>query len=324
MARDPAGAGGAVGTILRHRGARHSRSIAPSKLLMTRRISRLLLALVFVAASAFAQRGAPIPEQLTFVPNRASGIYDVGETVGWTVTRGCRAADLRLQVDHPTQQRGRAQGRHAEPLERPRRHRGRGRPARHDLRRGGSGRESGSAVNDRARRACPLHRRQHRAQHRVLRRRRGGGAGEDRPLGAPAVRFRRVLGREARRAGRDSNQPRADAGRDRRAGRRAEHVHAGCAWLEGARLRGQAGARRPLSRHHPVAVRRCLRAERRCRHPARRRRLAHGQCRRARQGAVGSLGQRAAELSNHRQHRSRDIVLPRTCTCARRARSTTC
>ena len=31
---------------------------------------------------------APIPQQLTFTPYHASGIYDVGETVGWTVTPG--------------------------------------------------------------------------------------------------------------------------------------------------------------------------------------------------------------------------------------------
>jgi cephalosporin-C deacetylase len=53
---------------------------------MTPRLSRLLLALVFCTSSAFAQRGAPIPEQLAFAPYRASGLYDVGETVGWTVT----------------------------------------------------------------------------------------------------------------------------------------------------------------------------------------------------------------------------------------------
>ncbi len=35
----------------------------------------------------FAQR-TPIPEQLRFTPYHASGIYDVGETVGWTVTPG--------------------------------------------------------------------------------------------------------------------------------------------------------------------------------------------------------------------------------------------
>jgi cephalosporin-C deacetylase-like acetyl esterase len=43
--------------------------------------------LAFAAASAFAQR-APIPEQLTFTPYRASAIYEAGETVGWTVTPG--------------------------------------------------------------------------------------------------------------------------------------------------------------------------------------------------------------------------------------------
>jgi cephalosporin-C deacetylase len=39
------------------------------------------------ASLAFAQR-APIPEQLAFAPYHASGIYDIGETVGWTVTPG--------------------------------------------------------------------------------------------------------------------------------------------------------------------------------------------------------------------------------------------
>jgi hypothetical protein len=34
-----------------------------------------------------AQR-APIEQQLTFTPYHANGIYDVGETVGWTVTPG--------------------------------------------------------------------------------------------------------------------------------------------------------------------------------------------------------------------------------------------
>jgi hypothetical protein len=40
------------------------------------------------AAAAFAQRGTPPPQQLAFAPHHASGIYDVGETVGWTVTPG--------------------------------------------------------------------------------------------------------------------------------------------------------------------------------------------------------------------------------------------
>jgi cephalosporin-C deacetylase len=48
------------------------------------------LAFVLLAAApiVLAQRGAPIEQQLTFGPYHASGIYDVGETVGWTVTAG--------------------------------------------------------------------------------------------------------------------------------------------------------------------------------------------------------------------------------------------
>ena len=47
-----------------------------------------LLATVLAAAPfGFAQRG-PIGQQLTFTPYHASGIYDVGETIGWTVTPG--------------------------------------------------------------------------------------------------------------------------------------------------------------------------------------------------------------------------------------------
>src|ERR671927_221552 len=57
-----------------------------TSILMPRTRPSITLALV-VAACAFAQR-APIPEQLTFAPYRASGIYDIGETVGWTVTPG--------------------------------------------------------------------------------------------------------------------------------------------------------------------------------------------------------------------------------------------
>ena len=39
------------------------------------------------ALPTFAQR-IPIPEQLAFKPHHTTGIYDVGETVGWTVTPG--------------------------------------------------------------------------------------------------------------------------------------------------------------------------------------------------------------------------------------------
>src|ERR1035441_2042949 len=55
---------------------------------MTRIWSRVALAAVFTAALVSAQPGAPIPQQLVFAPYHASGIYDVGEMVGWTVTPG--------------------------------------------------------------------------------------------------------------------------------------------------------------------------------------------------------------------------------------------
>ena len=57
---------------------------------MTRIRRRLSVVLFFAAAIASAQR-APIPQQLVFTPYHSSGIYDVGETVGWTVTPGPEA-----------------------------------------------------------------------------------------------------------------------------------------------------------------------------------------------------------------------------------------
>jgi cephalosporin-C deacetylase-like acetyl esterase len=54
---------------------------------MTLRSTAILFGLVAVAPVDFAQR-APIVQQLTFAPFHASGIYDIGETVGWTVTPG--------------------------------------------------------------------------------------------------------------------------------------------------------------------------------------------------------------------------------------------
>jgi cephalosporin-C deacetylase-like acetyl esterase len=55
---------------------------------MLRSSARLLVALLFVGVSLSAQRGGPIQRQLAFVPDHATGIYRVGETVGWTVTPG--------------------------------------------------------------------------------------------------------------------------------------------------------------------------------------------------------------------------------------------
>jgi cephalosporin-C deacetylase-like acetyl esterase len=54
---------------------------------MMLRSSAILFGLLAVAPVDFAQR-APIVQQLTFAPFHASGIYDIGETVGWTVTPG--------------------------------------------------------------------------------------------------------------------------------------------------------------------------------------------------------------------------------------------
>jgi cephalosporin-C deacetylase-like acetyl esterase len=54
---------------------------------MTRTRTRVALALLLAAAFAAAQR-APVQQQLAFTPYHASGIYEIGETVGWTVTPG--------------------------------------------------------------------------------------------------------------------------------------------------------------------------------------------------------------------------------------------
>src|SRR5438046_7715043 len=55
---------------------------------MIRFSSRVLFVLLLFSGSLSAQRGGPIAQQLVFTPYHASGIYDVGETVGWTVTPG--------------------------------------------------------------------------------------------------------------------------------------------------------------------------------------------------------------------------------------------
>ncbi len=55
---------------------------------MTWICSRVALVSFFAASFAAAQRGVAIPQQLTFSPYHANGIYNIGETVGWTVTPG--------------------------------------------------------------------------------------------------------------------------------------------------------------------------------------------------------------------------------------------
>ena len=64
---------------------------------MTRFSARLLVVLALVGVSVSAQRGGPIAQQLVFTPYRASGIYDIGETVGWTVTPGPTAPTYAYQ-----------------------------------------------------------------------------------------------------------------------------------------------------------------------------------------------------------------------------------
>src|ERR1700712_4568138 len=49
---------------------------------------RTALVLLAAVGALFGQRGAPIPQQLTFAPYHASGVYQVGETVGGRVAPG--------------------------------------------------------------------------------------------------------------------------------------------------------------------------------------------------------------------------------------------
>jgi cephalosporin-C deacetylase len=55
---------------------------------MTRTCTRVALAVFLTAAFSSAQPGAPIPQQLVFTPYHSTGIYEIGDTVGWTVTPG--------------------------------------------------------------------------------------------------------------------------------------------------------------------------------------------------------------------------------------------
>src|SRR5262249_30849620 len=51
-------------------------------------IGRALAFALAVPGSPLSAQRAPIAQQLTFTPYHASGVYEVGETVGWTVTPG--------------------------------------------------------------------------------------------------------------------------------------------------------------------------------------------------------------------------------------------
>ena len=55
---------------------------------MTRINPRLLLALLLLSTGFASAQRVPIPQQLTFAPYHSTGIYKIGETVGWTVTPG--------------------------------------------------------------------------------------------------------------------------------------------------------------------------------------------------------------------------------------------
>ena len=54
---------------------------------MNRLLSRIVLAFLLLGGMASAQR-AGISQQLVFTPYRAGGIYDVGDTIGWSVSSG--------------------------------------------------------------------------------------------------------------------------------------------------------------------------------------------------------------------------------------------
>ena len=55
---------------------------------MTRMIPRLLLTMLLLSTEFASAQSAPIPQQLTFTPYHSTGIYKLGETVGWIVTPG--------------------------------------------------------------------------------------------------------------------------------------------------------------------------------------------------------------------------------------------
>jgi hypothetical protein len=152
--------------------------------------ARFLLAFLAAAPFGFAQRGAPIEQQLIFSPYHASGIYDVGETVGWTVTPGPATPAYAYKW---TIRRNNAVVLKEGKL---------------DLSSGKDKTEIAGdqpemiyvAVEPSASLAAPapgrtgccsrLHRRQHRRQQRTVRR---GRAGENRTLDAAARRLRRIL-----------------------------------------------------------------------------------------------------------------------------------
>ena len=65
-------------------------SFCRRNLLPFRRSMRAMLALPFAVSLIYGQKATPI-QQLTFQPYHASGMYDVGDTVGWIVSPGSTA-----------------------------------------------------------------------------------------------------------------------------------------------------------------------------------------------------------------------------------------
>ena len=97
---------------------------------MIRMLPRALVALALISTTLSAQRGVAVPQQLAFTPYDASGIYDVGETVGWTVTPGPTPPTYALQVDDSAQQRRGPEGGHAGSVQPARHNRDGRRPSR--------------------------------------------------------------------------------------------------------------------------------------------------------------------------------------------------
>ena len=223
-------------------------------------VSRLLLLFVLCTPSALAQRGAPI-EQLTFTPYHASGIYDVGETVGWTVNAGPGHAHVRLQVDDPAKQRGGAQRRQARSLLPAGHDRNHGRPAGDDLRRGRSLRQARRrtpSAPPRLRRvssaATPAATTDSTPSARPSRRRRSGSRRPARPTsthsGTRKLAAQAKVPINAVLTPVETDVPDVEL----------KHVRAGRARLQSSRLRRQARQGRQVPRPDPTPVRRRVRA----------------------------------------------------------------
>ena len=200
--------------------------------------------ILLAAACAFAQR-APIPQQLTFTPYHANGIYKIGETVGWTVTPGPVAPTyaykwtirrnnavvlkegkldlssghdkIEIPGDQPEMIYVAIEPYAALPAASPTPaatavHQLRQQPNHHTAGRRNHRRGPGCLINPEPNHPSPgagLDRRQHRPQQRPLRSRRGCCAHSNPSLHSPPSGLRPILGRQARPAGRHPHPSRA-------------------------------------------------------------------------------------------------------------------